>query len=335
MHARILRLKDAENPDSLKLDSEEIAEPGPGEVRIRFTSIGLNRADLLYPRQRYFTKAASDTRLGFEGAGVVESCGAGTTMLEGSRVAICPMQIDVSSQGTLAEAGIYREDQLIMTPSHISDSEAGGIWMAYLTAWGALLDIGALQAGQTVVITAASSSVGLAAIDIARSLGARSIATTTTQTKARQLEELGANTVLMQPRDEDAYAGFAEQVQAFTDGQGCDLTFDAVAGPASQALIRGSRRGGQIIIHGLLDRRPMNVHAGVLMKRLLTLRGYTLDETLSKPEVKKRAIEWLTSRFDSGELHPVIARTFPFNDYRAAFDYLESNQQIGKIVVVP
>ncbi len=335
MPVRVLRQKDPDDPASLTLVEEEAAQPGPGEVRLRFTSIGLNRADLLYPAKRYFNKPTRNTRLGFEGAGVIEACGDGVNRQIGEQVALCPMSFDVVTQGSLADTGIYREDQLLSSPKALDTTATGAIWMAYLTAWGGLIDAGHLEHGQTIVITAASSAVGLAAMQIARATDAQVVATTTSREKVAILKENGADAVLMQPRDEDEYPRYVEQIRGLTGGQGSDLVFDAVAGPASQALIRASKRGGNIVIHGLLDRRPMNVHAGVLMKRLLTLKGYTLDQSLNKPETRQAAIDWLLPRFESGELKVPIAATFRLADYDAAFEYLASNKQIGKIVVVP
>ena len=113
------------------------------------------------------------------------------------------------------------------------------------------------------------------------------------------------------------------------------MVFDAVAGPMCHALIKASKREGRIIIHGMLDRLPMDIHAGVLMKRLLTLKGYTVDQTLANPEQKQRAINAINQGFASKQLKPVIAEQFGLSDYQKAFDYLASNQHIGKIIITP
>lgn len=330
---RAVILKDSNRPDQLVIEEQNIPSPEEGEVRVKMRSVGLNRADLLYPAGKYFTKPVSGSRIGFEGAGIIDACGPNTTLKEGDEVGICPMSLDVISQGCLAEYGIYREDQLLPTPPSISLEDSGTIWMAYLTAWGGLVDAGQMKAGEHVVITAASSSVGIAAIQLSKQLGAISIATTTSEDKANYLKQLGADHVIVQSRDEDGIQHYVDQVRKITRDRGSDLVFDAVAGPATHGLIKASKRGGTIVIHGLLDRRPMDIHAGVLMKRLLTIKGYTLDQTLENPETKNCAVNTITSGVEQHILSPVIASRFSFDDFQSAFQELNKNQHTGKILI--
>ncbi|MCG8612329.1 MAG: zinc-binding dehydrogenase, partial [Pseudomonadales bacterium] len=283
MHAVVITsIGDVEN---LRLVDFPVPVPGPGEVRVRFTSIGLNRGDILYPEGKYFygpsfhaypSQSTPVSRIGFEGAGVVDAVGPDCEWRKGDRVAVRPMCFDISTQGTLAEYGIYREEQLLNTPSALEDLAAGALWMSYLTAWGGLIHAGGLCSGQTCVITAASSAVGLAAIQVARFCGARVIATTTSESKAERLRALGADAVIVTGRDD-----YVTMLHEFSQQKGSDLVFDAVAGPQFRELIRGARRGSTIVIHGMLDRKPMEVHAGVLIKRWLSLRGYRVDSLLA------------------------------------------------------
>ena len=209
--------------------------------------------------------------------------------------------------------------------------------MAYLTAWGGMVEAGNLSTGENAVITAASSSVGIAAIQIANMLEAVSIATTTSEDKAETLKSLGAAHVIIQNQNsvEDSIKHYVDSVNTITDKLGSHLVFDAVAGPMSHALVKASKREGRIIFHGLLDRRPMDIHAGVLMKRLLTLKGYTLDQTLQNPIQKQTAIRAILTGLENKQLHPVIAEKFELKNYQHAFRLLASNSQIGKIVITP
>jgi len=315
--------------------------PENRSVRVKISSIGLNRADTLFPQGRYFfkpvfTSLASGSgdngycRLGFEGAGVIDAVNKGSAFKVGDRVAILPLKFDVSKQGCLAEYGIYDESILIPSPESVSDELTGAIWMQYLTAWGGLVTDGQLQESQTVVITAASSSVGIAAIQIAKMLGATAIATTTSDEKVLQLKALGADHVINMKTDD-----YVENIKAITHNKGTDLVFDAVAGPATRGLVQGSARGGKIIIQGMLDRRPMDIHAGVLMKRLLTVKGFTLDLLLDNPTQLKQAIEHVTEGLNNGKLKPIIAKQFPINQFEDALLLLKSNKHTGKIVVNP
>ncbi len=310
-------------------------------VRVKLSSIGLNRADTLFPQGRYFFKpeftsfpsgegTQGYSRAGFEGAGIVDAVNVGSSFKVGDRVAILPLTFNVSQQGCLAEYGIYDENILIPTPDSISDELAGSIWMQYLTAWGGLVTDGQLQEGQTVVITAASSSVGIASIQIAKMLGATAIATTTSDEKVLQLKELGADHVINMKTDD-----YVDKIKTITQNKGTDLVFDAVAGPATRSLVQGSARGGKIIIQGMLDRRPMDIHAGVLMKRLLTLKGFTLDILLDNPSQLQKAIKHTTNGLNTGALKPIIAQQFPMSRFEDALLLLKSNKHTGKIVVTP
>lgn len=340
---RALILKSATNSESLELVAHALSDPKKGEVRLKLSSIGLNRGDLLYTQNRYFIKPDSGSRIGFEGAGVIEKIGPDTEsqFSIGDRVGIAPMGFDVQMQGCLAEYGNYPLDALIQSPSDLHDTDTGAIWMAYFTAWGGLIDSGKLMKGETVVITAASSSVGIAAIQIANMIGAIPIATTTSEDKAQALIELGAKHVIIQTsvhsttKPNVQINHYVDKIRAYTSNQGSDLVFDAVAGPMSHALIKGSKREGRIIIHGMLDRLPMDIHAGVLMKRLLTLKGYTVDQTLTHKKNKALAIEAIRKGFSTKQLKPIIAKHFSLDQFDQAFAYLRSNQHIGKIVITP
>ncbi len=340
MHALILT--EANNPDSLVLMDVPMTSPKEGEIRLKLTSVGLNRGDLLYTQNRYFIKPDSGSRLGFEGSGIVDEIGPNThTQLKiGDRVGLSPLDFDVQTQGCLAEYGCYSLNAILKTPSEIQDSDSGAIWMAYFTAWGGLVNSGELVKGEVVVITAASSSVGIAAIQIANMIGAIPIATTTSEDKARALLELGAKHVIVLPNHKTANLSdninhYVKSIMSFTDNHGSDLVFDAVAGPMSHALIKGSKREGRLIIQGMLDRMPMDIHAGVLMKRLLTLKGYTVDQTLSHKLEKAQAVTAIQKGFNNNQLKPVIAKHFKLDHFNQAFTYLKSNQHLGKVVITP
>lgn len=321
--------------EELQVREVSIDEPAPGEIRLKITSIGLNRADSLFREGRYFYKpdfAGPDglSRLGFEGAGIVDAVGEGVDWSPGDRVAVIPVNVNVSQQGCLAEYGLYPQNALISTPDSISDENAGGIWMPYLTAWGGLVTEGGLQKGQTAVITAASSSVGIAAIQIANMLGTTSIATTTSGDKVNQLKQYGADHVINMKAD-----NYVDKIKQITDGRGTDLVFDAVAGPATRELVRGSATGGKLIIQGMLDRRPMDIHAGVLMKRQLTVKGFMVNQIFNHKTLLQQAVQGITTGLDRRQLHPVFSGHYPLERVQDAFALLESNRHTGKILINP
>ncbi len=303
------------------------------QVRVDWHWAGLNRADLLYPRNKYFSKPAPGSRMGFEAAGIVREAGELSRFKPGDRVAALPLSIDLTTQGCLSESGVYDDTQLVACIESLDLAENAAFWMAYLTAYGGLVECGQLQAEQTVIITAASSAVGLASLRIAKALGAHTIATSSSTDKTPALQAAGADHVLPQPREAADFASFVAATKTLTRNEGCALIFDAVAGPASRAMIQASRRGGRFVIHGLLDRRPMDIHAGVLMKRLLTLQGYTLDQTLQDAQARDRAVTHLTTLARDRNFTPHIDRRFTLQQFQAAFDHLASNRQVGKVLV--
>lgn len=326
----------------LTLQELPIPEPAAHEVLVKIESVGLNRADSLYREGRYFIKPFDDadsvieksSRVGFEGAGKVVSAPKNSGFSAGEQVGVVPLQFNVKQHGCLAQYGVYPTSSLVRTPKGIGADVAGGIWMPYLTAWGGLVTDGGLvaevAAGKVVVITAASSSVGTAAIQLASKLGATVIATTTSEQKVAELISYGAHHVINMKTDD-----YVERIREITSGRGSDLVFDAVAGPAMRYLVQGSARGSKIIVQGLLDRRPMEIHAGVLMKRLLTLKGFTLDLLLENRVEFQKAVAGLTSLFEAREISPVIAQKFPMSHFADAFALLESNQHTGKIIINP
>ncbi len=303
------------------------------QVLVEWHWAALNRADLLYPRHQYFKKPQAGSRMGFEAAGVVREAGEKSTFSKGDKVAILPLSIDLASQGCLAEAGVYESEQLVGCVEALDMKQNAAFWMAYLTAYGGMIDQGQLQAGQTALITAASSAVGLACLQACQALSAESIATTTSMEKLQALREAGADHALLQPRDSDQLSRFVAQVKEITGNRGCDLVFDAVAGPASRAMIQGSKRGGRYIIHGMLDRRPMDVHPGVLMKRQLTLQGYTLDVSLEQSARRTHVIAALRALADQRALSPRIDAEFTLGTADQALDCLAQNRHWGKIII--
>lgn len=341
---RSLILKTPKDPSSLSLKEQNLPSPAANQVRVKMTSMGLNRGDLLYCQGRYFFQSPENSRLGFEGAGIVDALGLdidSNKIKVGDKVALLPMSFDISQQGCFSEYGVYETDSLIPSPNNVPDSLTGSFWMAFLTAWGGMIDCGNLKPGETVVITAASSSVGLAAIQLAKMTGAKVIAVCSKEDKVEALYQNGADKVICIPSNlesealTNAIAHYVETVKEETRQKGSDLVFDAVAGPLSHGLVKASSQGGRIIIQGMLDRRPMDIHAGVLMKRRLTLRGYTLDETLENQNKKDQAIRMITQGIEAGQLKPVIASKYSLKDFSLAFDEIKQNKHIGKIILVP
>lgn len=330
---RCLIIEDASDTPKFSLQHPDQSPSKEHYSLVKLNYAALNQADLLYPRNKYFDKPSKGSRMGFEASGVVIQSHPNSSFSEGQAVAICPLSIDINTQGTLAQYGQYRDDQLIPTPTALSDQASSAFWMSYMTAWASLIKVGGLEAGQWTCINAATSNVGMAAIQVAKAVDAKVIAVARKREHESYLKQIGADVVLMQPENENDYFKFTEDVKHCT-AAGIDLSLDAVAGPNFRALTQAAKTGGTIITHGLLDRQPMDVHAGVLMKKDLCLRGFKLDHALTSSEQISEAHLALTDYLDKNAISdPKLGATFGLKEYQRAFDELKRPSMLGKITL--
>ncbi len=326
--SRIVRFHRTGGPEVLQIDELDIGPPKAGEVRIRVRAIGLNRAEAMFRSGAYLEAPVLPARLGYEVSGEVEAIGAGVTGLAaGDAVSTVPA-FSMNQYGVYGDAAIVPAHAVVKHPARLSWTEAAAVWMPYLTAYGALVGIGGLARGDAVVITAASSSVGLAAIQIVNSLGGISIAATRTHAKKAALIDAGAQHVIATMEQD-----LAKEVLAITGGKGASLAFDPVCGSGVAALANGMIDGGTIFLYGALAPEPTPFPLFTALSKNLVVRGYTLFSVVGNPDSFARGKRFVVDGLESGRLKPVIARTFALHDIVAAHRYLESNEQIGKVVV--
>jgi NADPH:quinone reductase-like Zn-dependent oxidoreductase len=326
--ATIVRFHQLGGPENLKLEQLPTQEPGKGEVRLRVQASGLNRAESMYYHGIYLEQAQLPSRIGYEVAGVVEAVGEGVDgKWIGKAVATIP-GFSQNRYGTLGEEAVVPLGALGEYPANLTATQAAAIWMQYLTAYGALVHIGGVKAGDFVSIPAASSSVGLAAIQIVRDAGATAIAVTRTVAKRAELLALGAKHVIAS-EDED----YVARVQGITGGKGARLTFDPVAGPFVEKLAAAAAPGGIIFEYGGLSLAPTPFPLLAALGKGLSVRGYSLFEIRRDPKLLEIAKKYVFDRLADGRFVPKIAKTFPFKETVEAYKYLESNQQVGKVVI--
>ena len=324
----IVRFHQLGGPENLKLEQLPTQAPGKGEVRLKVKAAGLNRAESLFYRGQYLEQAQLPSRLGYEAAGVVGAVGEGVDdKWIGKPVATIP-SFSMSLYGTLGEEAVVPVEALGEYPANLTATQAAAIWMQYLTAYGALVHLGGLKAGDFVSIPAASSSVGLAAIQIVRDAGATAIAVTRTEAKRAELLSLGASHVIASAEED-----YVARVQEITEGKGARLTFDPVAGPFVEKLAAAAAPGGTLFIYGALSLAPTPFPLFTALGKGLIVRGYTLFEIRRDPKVLEVAKRYIFDRLADGRFMPKIARTFPFAQTVEAYRYLESNQQVGKVVI--
>jgi NADPH:quinone reductase-like Zn-dependent oxidoreductase len=325
--SKVVRLHEHGGPNVLRVEDLEVGRPGSGEVRLRMEAIGLNRSEAAFRAGLYPVKPKLPTLIGYEGVGVIEALGDGAQgFAVGERVCVLPT-FRLGEYGVYAEQAIVPARSILPTPPKLSSIEAASIWMQYLTAL-AIIEVAHATVGDYVIIRAASSSVGLAAIQLANWAGAVPIAATRRSAKSHALMEHGAKHVIA-TEESDLVA----EVMKITGGKGARIVFDPVGGPYVDTLAQAMAQDGVLFIYGGLSGQPtMHPHWPAAFKNL-SIRGWVASTIWNYPDRFARAKDLILQGLADGHLKPVISKTFPLRDIAEAHRYLESNQQLGKIVV--
>ena len=325
--SKIVRVYQLGGPEELRLEDTDIGEPGPGEVRLRVESIGLNRSEAGFRAGQYPVKPKLPTLIGYEGVGVIEALGSGVDGYKtGERVCVMPTY-------TLGEYGMYAEKTIVPArsltpcPPGLGIIESAAVWMPYFTALG-IIEVGRATMGDYVLIRAASSSVGLSAIQLANWTGAIPIAATRKSDKAAALKAHGAKHVVATDESD-----VVEEVRRITGGKGARIVFDPVGGPDVAKLALCAAEEGWIIIYGGLSGKETPYPHWPVALAGLSMRGWVAAAIWRKPERFVRYRDLILRGLADGHLKPVIAKTFPLTQIVEAHRYLESNQQMGKVVV--
>lgn len=280
----------------------------------------------MYYHGVYLEKVTPPSGIGYEALGKVVAVGPEVDpALIGKRFGTIP-GFSMYQYPVLAEEAVVPASVLAAVPESFSAVEGAAVWMQYCTAYGALVPFRKVAAGDFVIITAASSSVGLAAIQIVKAQGGISIATTRTSAKKDQLLALGANHVIV-TEEEDLVA----RVQSIAAGKGARIVIDPVGGDYINTLAQATANGGTIFLYGMLSGKPTPFPLAAF-GRTIGMFGYTFGELRGTPEWETMK-KYIYDRLADGSFKPEIARTFPFNQTVDAYRYLESNKQIGKIVI--
>ena len=325
---RVVRFHEIGGPEVLKLEDVTLPAPKDGEVRVRIEAIGLNRAESMFRSGAYLEAPVFPSTNGYEASAIVAALGPGVTgMSIGDAVSVIPA-FSLTKYGVYGDEAIVPVHAVFNRPAGLSAIEASTVWMAYLTVYGAIVDIAKVRKGDAVIVTAASSSVGIAAIQAVNFLGGISIAATRTRVKAQALKDQGAQHVVVTDEQD-----LAAEVMRITGGKGARVAFDPAAGPMIVKLAEAASAGGIIIEYGALSSEPTPYPLFPALSKQLTIRGYTLFEFLPVREKIEAAAAFIYQGFASGAFKPVIAKVFKLEDIVEAHRYLESNAQLGKVVV--
>ena len=327
--SKVVRIHEQGPPEVLRIEDLEVGAPAAGELRVRIEAIGLNRSEAAFRAGLYPVKPKFPTPMGYEACGIVEALGDGVKDLKvGERVCVLPTY-RLGEYGVYAENAVVPARSVMAAPPGLSSIEAASIWMQYFTAL-AILEVTHATVGDFVIIPAASSSVGLAAIQLANWAGATPIAATRRSAKRQSLLDHGAKHVIATD-EQDLVA----EVMKITDGKGARIVFDPVGGPYVQTLADAMAVNGTLFIYGGLSGQPtMHPHWPAAFKNL-SIRGWVASTIWNHPERFAHNKALILRGLAEGKLNPVIARTFELDEIVEAHRYLESNQQVGKIVVTP
>lgn len=327
-NARIVVFNQTGGPEVLEIQTVEIPAPKPHEVRIIPKALGLNRADSMYREGHYIEATELPGRLGYEAAGIVEAIGEDVTHVKvGDVVSVIPAFSlhQYAMHGELILVPAYAVEK---HPESLGFEAAAALWTIYLTAYGMLIDTAKILPGQNAVINAASGGVGLAAIQIANAAGAIPIALTTSVSKKDALIKAGAAHVIVTGEQD-----VLKELSAITTGKGVNVILDAVGGLSFADLIKAAAPKGQILIYGTLSPDPAPVSTMDILSKNLNITGFTVADVNIDPVRLQAAKDFIYKGLDNGTLKPVIAKIFSFNDIVEAHRFLDSNKQVGKIIV--
>jgi NADPH:quinone reductase len=309
-----------------KAREAEVPQPAAGQIRVRVQAAALNRADLFMLDGSYQpnTKTGNVYPAGFEFAGVVDALGGGVA---GPAVGERVMGVTL---GAFAPYAAVDARHVIPVPGHLPWTDAASLPIGLATEYDALVQAG-FAAGKRVLILGATTSVGLAAVQLAKALGASQvIATTTSAAKADTLRSLGADVVV-----DTSVEKLAEAVHAASGNAGADIVLDHVGGPLFADALAAAGIGGTVVSIGRLAATEATIDLNLLAFRRLRLLGTTFS--IRTPDELAEVCAAVTAAavpaVEDGRIRAVVDRVFAFDHAKAAADRMRSNQAVGKIVL--
>lgn len=320
--------------DSLTLTERPEPSPGFGQVLIKLRAASLNYRDLMVVKGLYNPKQPLPLIPLSDGVGEVIAVGEGVTRVKsGDRVAGTFFQNWLSGElteakaksalggaidGLLTEYAVLHEDGVVHVPEHLTDEEAATLPCAAVTAWNALITLGGVKAGDTVLVQG-TGGVSLFALQFAQLLGARVIATSSSDEKLERVRQLGASDTINYKQTSD----WGKQVQQLTAGIGVDYIVEVGgAGTLNQSL-RAVRYGGQISLIGVLSGGAGEISTASILIKNVRVQGIYVGS--------REIFEAMNRAIALHKLKPVVDRVFPFNEVREALAYMESGAHFGKI----
>ncbi len=314
--------------DNLKLEAFPDPKPGPEEVLIDIHAASVNFPDLLVIGGTYQNLPARPFVPGKDLAGTVAAVGANVSAVKpGERVMA---QIEY---GAFAERAVVPSHNCHRMPASMSFAEGAAMGLVYLTAHFALVERGELKPGETVLVTGAAGGVGLAAVQLAKALGATVIASVSSEVKAALARAGGADHVVRTDAP-DLRESFRQQVFAALGKRGVDLIVDSVGGDVFDASLRAIAWCGRLVTVGFASGRVPEVKAGLVLVKNISLIGLQMSDYRDRaPEQIRQAQAELLRLYEAGKIKPHVMAVHPFESYREALATVRDRRALGKVVL--
>jgi NADPH2:quinone reductase len=312
-------------PEVLKVAERPLPVPKPNEILVKVAAAGVNRPDVLQRTGNYPVPPGASDLPGLEIAGEVVACGAEARMWKVG-ASVCAL----AHGGGYAEYCVVPEVQALPVPRGLSMIEAASLPETFFTVWSNVYDRGRLKAGETLLVQGGSSGIGVAAIQMAKAMGNRVLATAGSDEKCAACVRLGAEKAINY-RTQD----FVAEVLAATGGKGVNVLLDMVGGDYVPRELKCLADEGRLVFIAFLRGPKTELDIGEVMRRRLILTGSTLRP---RPVEFKGAIarslrEHVWPLIEAGKIKPVIFKTFPLADAAEAHRLMESSRHIGKLVL--
>ena len=312
-------------PEALVAEQIAVPVPGAGQVLIKVAAAGVNRPDVLQRKGLYPAPKGHSELPGLEASGVVAAAGEGA-----SRFKIGDPVMALLNGGGYAEYALAEEAATLPVPDGVSMTEAAAIPETFFTVWHNVFERGALKSGEWLLVHGGTSGIGVTAIQLARALGAKVIATAGSVQKCEACLALGAHRAVDYGRED-----FVEAVKAETGGRGVDVILDMVGGDYVDRNIRSLADDGRLVNIGYQSGSKVTVDMMRVMLKRLTLTGSTLRirSTRVKGEIARAVETHALPLVANGKVKIVIDSTFPLARAAEAHARMETSQHIGKIVL--
>ncbi len=315
-------------PEVLRQGERPMPAPGAGELLIRVSASGVNRPDVLQRLGHYPVPPGASDIPGLEVAGVIEQGAAGELADAGFKLGdrVCALV----AGGGYAEFCVAPVGQCLPIPKGLSDVEAASLPETFFTVWSNLFDRARLQKGETLLVQGGSSGIGVTAIQLAKAMGVRVIATAGSDEKCAACVALGADHGINYKTHD-----FRAEVMRLTLGQGVDVILDMVAGAYVAREVECLSEDGRLVIIAVQGGIKSEINAGLILRRRLTVTGSTLRPRpiAFKQAIVQACLKNVWPLIESGSIRPVIYRTYAASDAAQAHALMESNLHIGKIVL--